>query len=89
MRKKLQIQLKHILARITMKLLGGESLHSVLQKFGSTGLRPVVYRADSGGQSLQVRGTAFAVVDVTVPDSVARTLRIAGDSNAKWQFCRS
>lgn len=61
-------------------------LRSVLLKFGTTGLRPAVYRADSGSQTLQVRGTAFAVVDVTVPDSVARTLRIAGDSNAKWQF---
>ena len=65
-------------------------LRRVLQKLGSIGPRPTVCRADSNGQSFQVCGTAFAVIDVTLDDPNSRTLHIAGDSTAKWQFsiCR-
>lgn len=65
-------------------------LRSVLHRLGSNGLRPVVCRADSNGAAVQIRGTAFAVVDLTMDDSAARMLQIVGDSAAKWQFsiCR-
>ncbi|TXT22387.1 MAG: hypothetical protein FD138_3453 [Planctomycetota bacterium] len=65
-------------------------LRSVLERFGSAGLRPVICPRDSGGQTLRVRGTAFAVVDLRTDESSSGTLRISGDSSAKWQFsiCR-
>ena len=65
-------------------------LQRVLHRLGSNGLRPIVCRSDSNGQAVQIRGTAFAVVDLLMDDSAARMLQIAGDSTAKWQFsiCR-
>jgi hypothetical protein len=63
-----------------------EGLRGALERFGSAGLQPVICPPDSSGQTLRVRGTAFAVVDLQTDESSSRTLRISGDSEAKWQF---
>ncbi len=65
-------------------------LRSVLHRLGSAGLQPTICHDASSEHTLQVRGTAFTVVDLLVDESSPRTLRIAGDSAAKWQFsiCR-
>lgn len=61
-------------------------VRSALERFGSAGLQPVICQPDSSGQTLRVRGTAFAVVDLRTNESSSRTLRISGDSDARWQF---
>lgn len=66
--------------------LDSPDLRNALRRLGSTGLRPTVCDADSSELTRQVRGTAFAVIDLLVDDFSSRTLRIAGDSAAKWQF---
>lgn len=65
-------------------------LQSVLRRLGSTGLQPTTFHAESGEHTQQIRGTAFAVVDLLVNKSSPQTLHITGDSAAKWQFsiCR-
>lgn len=70
--------------------LESPDLQSVLHRFGSSGLQPTVYRVEGSENSRRVRGTAFAVVDLMVDASASRTLHIAGDSTAMWQFsiCR-
>jgi hypothetical protein len=70
--------------------LDSADLKSVLQRLGSAGIRPTVIDTNSGEVTLPIRGTAFTVVDLLVDESSSRTLRIAGDSSAKWQFsiCR-
>lgn len=79
----------------TLSLASGDELASpdlqrVLQRLGSTGLQSTICDADSSELQQQVRGTAFAVVDLVVEESAPRRLCIAGDSSAKWQFsiCR-
>lgn len=70
--------------------LDSPDLRSVLRRRDSTGLQPIVFRTENCEHTQQVRGTAFAVVDLLVDESSLRTLHIAGDSAAKWQFsiCR-
>ena len=70
--------------------LAALDLKNVLNRLGSAGLQPTICPAGSSEHTLQVRGTAFAVVDLLVDESASRTLRISGDSTAKWQFsiCR-
>ncbi len=70
--------------------LAAPDLRSVLQRLGSAGLQPKICRDGSSEHTLQVRGTAFTVVDLQVGEFSPRMLRIAGDSAAKWQFsiCR-
>lgn len=70
--------------------LDSADLQSVLQRLGSDGVRPMVVDVRSGGQTLAIRGTAFAVIDLRVDESSSQILHIAGDSAARWQFsiCR-
>lgn len=70
--------------------LDSSDLGSVLRRLGSTGLQPTVCHAKNCENTRHVRGTAFAVVDLLVDESSPRTLRIIGDTTAKWQFsiCR-
>lgn len=70
--------------------LKSADLQNVLQRIGSSGIRPAVIHASSGEATLSVRGTAFAVVELLADESSSRTLRIVGDSAARWQFsiCR-
>lgn len=65
-------------------------LRSVLHRLGSAGLQPTICHDGSSEHTLQVRGTAFTVVDLLVDEPQPRTLQITGDLAAKWQFsiCR-
>lgn len=70
--------------------LDSPDLRGALSRLGSSGIQPTVCHAESSEHSLQIRGTAFAVVDLLVDESLSRTLQIIGDSAAKWQLsiCR-
>lgn len=70
--------------------LAAPDLQSVLHRLGSAGLQPKICCDGSSEHVLQVRGTAFTVVDLRVDEFSPRTLWIAGDTAAKWQFsiCR-
>lgn len=72
------------------KELDSADLQSVLQRLDSNGIRTIAVDALCGEVTLPIRGTAFAVVDLPVDESFARTLHVAGDSAARWQFsiCR-
>ena len=79
----------------SLSLASGDQLKSldlqnVLRRVGSSGLQPNVCHAENCEDSRNVRGTAFTVIDLLVDESSSRTLHIAGDSAAKWQFsiCR-
>ena len=70
--------------------LTSPGLRSALHRLASAGLQPTICHDASSKHTLQVRGTAFTIVDLLVDEPSPRTLRIAGDSTAKWQFsiCR-
>ena len=71
-------------------VLAAPDLRRALHRLGSAGLQPTICDDTSSEHTLQVRGTAFSVVDLLVDESQPRTLRIGGNSAAKWQFsiCR-
>ena len=62
---------------------------SVLKRLNSDGLRRTILDSQTSEQALQIRGTAFVVVELLVHESSPRTLHIIGDSAAKWQFSMS
>ncbi len=67
--------------------LAAPDLQAVLDRLGSRGLRRTVFCGDANHeQTLRVRGTAFTVVELRLTSSESRTLRIVGDSTARWQF---
>ncbi len=67
--------------------LAAPDLRGVLNRLGSQGLRPTIFNGDgSREQTLRMRGTAFTVVELRWPSSESRTLKIVGDSAARWQF---
>ncbi|MBC7816968.1 MAG: hypothetical protein IAG10_08785 [Planctomycetaceae bacterium] len=71
--------------------LAAPDLRTVLDRLGFRGLRPTMFHGDgTHEQTLQVRGTAFTVVELRLASPGSRTLRIVGDSGARWQFsiCR-
>ena len=71
--------------------LDAPDLRAVLDRLGSRGLRPTLFNGDANHeQTLRVRGTAFTVVELRLESSEPQTLRIVGDSAARWQFsiCR-
>lgn len=75
----------------TLFLSGGDpfdssEMQSILHRFDSTGIRPIVVPATNREHTAQVRGTAFSVVDLLVDGSSPQTLHITGDSTTKWQF---
>jgi hypothetical protein len=66
--------------------LAEPELRSVLKRAGSDGLQRTNCGANAGEQTLRLRGTTFAVVEFVADDFQPQTLRIVGDSAAKWQF---
>ncbi len=71
--------------------LAAPDLRAVLDRLGSRGVRPTPFSGDANHeQTLRVRGTAFTVVELPLASSESQTLRIVGDSTARWQFsiCR-
>lgn len=78
----------------SISLATGQGLAKVqpaLDRLGSEGLRPIVVNGNHNReQTLRVRGTAFTVVELPAASSERRTLRIVGDTSARWQFsiCR-
>lgn len=65
--------------------LDAPDLRKALSRFKSAGLRSTMVSGESE-QTLQVRGTAFTVVELLVDESGPQTLRINGDSHARWQY---
>lgn len=65
-------------------------IQNALSRIGSSGLKPIAVNSNSGVQALTIRGTAFAIVDLSIDESFPFRLHIAGDETSKWQFsiCR-
>lgn len=75
----------------SLSLSGGEPFdspetQSILRRLDSTGIRPIVVPATIREHTVQVRGTAFTVVDLLVDGSSPQTLQIVGDAATRWQF---
>lgn len=68
------------------RALATSEMQHVLSRFGSNRLRQTTSICEPSQQTLRIRGSAFAVVEVGSPQMSGRVLRIVGDANAKWQF---
>lgn len=66
--------------------LDSPETQSILRRLDSTGIRPILVPTTNREHTVQVRGTAFTVVDLLVDGSSPQTLQIAGDSTTRWQF---